>query len=252
MVRLAQQQLSSAALAISWMPLIHLLSSVQPLLCCWHDMVQQVPVLLPVVVQTLLPLVQQLQGCGILLMQPAAAAAAAARSAPTASVQAGSSSSSCVHELQCRVFGTQHAASTLLTAIDGQQHWQSDVGVAAEVLRLQNDPAVAEMQLQLLTAWTAELHKHHTAQQQQQQQLPPGTAGASSSSTQQQQQLQQPAKQRHRADLLSIPAFHQDMLQLLPGGQAYLDAAAEEASGGELSGEKTHFGCVHTRVAAAI
>jgi hypothetical protein len=92
------------------------------------------------------------------------------------------------------------------------------------------------MQLQLLTAWTAELHKHHTAQQQQQQQLlPPGTAGASSSM--QQHKQQQPSKQQHRADLLSIPAFHQDMLQLLPGGQAYLDAAAEEVAGWECAAE---------------
>jgi hypothetical protein len=129
----------------------------------------------------------------------------------------------------------QLAASMLLNAIRRQT--QVDAGVADEVLRLQNDPTVAEMQLQLLTAWTAQLHKQHTAQQQQQQ-LPPGTAGTSSSSTQQhQQQQQQPAKQQHRADLLSIPAFHEDMLQLLPGGQAYLYAAAEEAAGWELSGE---------------
>jgi hypothetical protein len=98
------------------------------------------------------------------------------------------------------------------------------------------------MQLQLLTAWAALLHKQHTAQQQQQQQqLPQGTAGesSSSSSSSTQQQRQQPAKQQHRADLLSIPAFHQDMLQLLPGGQAYLDAAAEEAAGWGLNGEAT-------------
>jgi hypothetical protein len=103
------------------------------------------------------------------------------------------------------------------------------------VLRLQNDPAVSEMQLQLLTAWTTQLHKQHTTQQQQQQQLPPGTAGASSSSTQQHQQ-QQPAKQQHCTDL-SIPAFQQDMLQLLPGGQAHLDVAAEVAAGWGVNGE---------------
>jgi hypothetical protein len=112
-------------------------------------------------------------------------------------------------------------------------HEQLDVGVAAEVLRLQHDPAVAEMQLQLLTVWVAQLHKQHTAQQQQQQ-LPSGTAGASSSSSMQQQQ---PAKQRHCADLLSIPAFHEDMLQLLPGGQAYLDAASDVAAGWRLNGQ---------------
>jgi hypothetical protein len=188
-----------------------------------------------VVVRTLLPLVQQLQGCNTLIVRPAAAA----RSAPAASVQAGSSSSSSSssseHQLQRVLFGVQLAASTLLTAIDKQQ--QVDAGVAAEVLRLQNDPAVVEMQLQLLTAFAAQLHKHHTAQQQQQ--LPRGTARASSSnsSSSTQQQQQQPAKQQHRADLLPIPAFHQDMLQLLPGGQAYLDAAAEDAAGWGLDDE---------------
>jgi hypothetical protein len=91
------------------------------------------------------------------------------------------------------------------------------------------------MQLQLLTAWTAQLHKWHTAQQQQQ---PPGTARASSSSSNS-SSTRQLAKQQHRADLLSIPAFHLDMLHLLPGGQAYLDAAAEDAAGlgmGEAAG----------------
>jgi hypothetical protein len=229
MARLAQQQLSSsAARASSLMPLTHLLSSVIQLLCCWHDVVEQVPAFLQVVVRTLLPLVQQLQGCSSLLVRPVAAAAAS-----TPSVQAGSSSSSssCEHQLSRVLFGMQQAASMLLNSIGG--HDQVDAGVSAQVLRLQSDPAVAEMQLQLLSTWTAQLHKHHTAQQQQQ--LSQGRAGASSSSSQQQQQ--QSVKQHHRADLLSIPAFHQDMLQLLPGGQAYLDAAAEEAAGWGLSGE---------------
>jgi hypothetical protein len=249
MARLAQQQLSSStARANSWMPLALLLGSVQRLLSCWHTMVQRGPMLLDVVARTLLSLVQQLQGCGSLLMLPAAAAAA--RSAPLALVQAAasSSSSSSEHQLQCALFGTQHAASTLLYAMDVQQMEQLDAGVAAEVLRLQNDPAVVEMQLQLLIAWTAQLHKQHTAQQQQQQQqqqqLPPSTAEASSSTQQQQQQQQQqprrlqPAKQQHRADLLPVPAFHRDMLQLLPGGQAYLDAVAEEAASWRLNWEE--------------
>jgi hypothetical protein len=128
----------------------------------------------------------------------------------------------------------QQAVLMLLPVIDGQK--QVDAGVAVEVLGLQNDPALAEMQLQLLTAWADLLYKQHTTQQQQQ--LSPGTAGASSSSsTQQQQQQQQPTMQRHCADLLCIPAFHQDMVQLLPGGQAYLDAAAEEAAGWGMNGE---------------
>jgi hypothetical protein len=52
--------------------------------------------------------------------------------------------------------------------------------------------------------------------------------GSSSSSSQGQQQQQQ-SKQQLRADVLPIPAFHQDMLQLLPGGQAYLEASAKLA-----------------------
>jgi hypothetical protein len=226
MMRLAQQQLSSsAARANSWMPLTHLLQSIRHLLGCWHELVEQVPAFMQVVVRTLLPLVQQLQGCNSLLMRPAAAAAAV-HNAPAVSAQAGSSSSSSsssTYGLQATLFAMQHAASMLMVAIDGRE--QLNAGVAADVLRLQNDPAVVEMQLQLLTAWTAQMHKQHTAQQQQQSL--PSTAAARSST---QQEQQQPAKQRHRADLLSIPAFHQDMLQLLPGGQAYLDAAAEEAA----------------------
>jgi hypothetical protein len=248
MVRLTQQQLSSsAALIDSWMPLPCMLTCAQHLLHCWNVMVEERgPALLQTLVCTLLPLVQQLQGCGSLLMQPAAAAAAAARSAPTASVQAGSSSSSCEHQLLCALFGIQKAASTVLSVISGLE--KLDAGAAAEVLRLQTDPTVAEMQLQLLVVWAALLHKQHT-EQQQMQQLPPGAAIASSSSSSsstQQQQQQQPAKQRHRADLLSIPAFHQDMLQLLPGGQAYLDAAAEEAARWGMNKEACVWGCCCT------
>jgi hypothetical protein len=125
---------------------------VKQLLDCWRFTIEQVPALLQVVVRTLLPLVQQLQGCARLLMRPAVAEAC---SAPAASVQADSSSrsSSCRHELQCALFGAQLAASLVLSAIDTQQESQSDAGVAAEVLRLHTDPAVVEMQLQLLTAW---------------------------------------------------------------------------------------------------
>jgi hypothetical protein len=239
MVRLAQQQLRSpAARDDGWTPLAHLLTSVQHLLDCWRFAIEQVPALLQVVVRTLLPLVQQLQGCSSLLLPPAVAAAC---NAPAANVQAdsrssSSSSSSCRHDLQRVLVETQLAVSWLLSAIDTQQELKPDAGGAAEVLRLHSEPAVAEMQLQVLTALAAQLHKQHTAQQQQQQQLLPGTARASSSSTQQQQR--QLTKRQHRADLLSIPAFHQDMLQLLPGGQAYLDAAAKEAAGCGWTGEE--------------
>jgi hypothetical protein len=80
---------------------------------------------------------------------------------------------------------------------------------AAQAVSLLCEPAVAELLLQLLTVYTMLLHQQHSEQQQ----------------------ASQPSKQ-HRADLLPIPAFHQhqDMLQLLPGGQAYLDAAGKAAA----------------------
>jgi hypothetical protein len=119
-----------------------------------------------------------------------------------------------------------------------------DTIVVADQLGLPGEAAVAELQLQVLAAWTAEMHKDHVAHQQQQEL--PAAAGKSSSKqhssrhAQQQQQLQQPrqpAKQQWRADLLSIPALHQDMLPLLPGGQVYLDAAESATSGWGATGE---------------
>jgi hypothetical protein len=74
------------------------------------------------------------------------------------------------------------------------------------------------------TAAAAAATRHSRSKQQQQQQQAATTAA-------------QP--KQHRADLLSIPAFHQDMLLLLPGGQAYLDAAAEEAASWGFPGEVT-------------
>jgi hypothetical protein len=66
---------------------------------------------------------------------------------------------------------------------------------------------VPELLLLLLAVYTMLLHQHHSEQQQQ--------------------QPLQSSKQQLRANLLPIPAFHQhqDTLQLLPGGQAYLDVA---------------------------
>jgi hypothetical protein len=81
--------------------------------------------------------------------------------------------------------------------------------VDEQVQQLLEHPAAALLLLQSLAACTALMHGRHLAHKQAQQR--------------QQRQRQQ----QHRADLLPIPAFHQhqDMLQLLPGGQAWLDAA---------------------------
>uniref|UniRef100_A0A383WED8 MYND-type domain-containing protein n=1 Tax=Tetradesmus obliquus TaxID=3088 RepID=A0A383WED8_TETOB len=90
---------------------------------------------------------------------------------------------------------------------------------AVQAVSLQSDPAVAQLLLQLLAVYPMLLHQQHSQQQKQQQK---------------QQQERQDGKQQLRADLLPIPAFHQHpgMLQLLPGGQAYLDAAGRLAAAG--------------------
>jgi hypothetical protein len=88
-----------------------------------------------------------------------------------------------------------------------------DAGVREQLQSFLQHPSLAQLLLQNLASCTALLHQHHVAYTRAQRR--------------QRQQQQQPSKQ-HRADLLPIPAYHQsqDMLQLLPGGQAYLDAAA--------------------------
>jgi hypothetical protein len=112
---------------------------------------------------------------------------------------------------------------------------QSATGIDAQLpgCQLLRDPAVSELLLQQLAAYTGVLHNDHVARRQEQRQQQRATAAggsssSSSSSNQLQQRSAQGAKQQHRADLVDIPAFHQhtDVLQLLPGGQAYLDAAA--------------------------
>jgi hypothetical protein len=170
----------------------------------WQPAVlSNMPALVPTVMRTLLPLVQQLQGCGPQLLEAAAAAAAAA-------------GHSDVTRLQIAFADVQLAVIALLQGVLESEFWSSlprDAGAEQQRNSLLQHPAVATLLLQVLIACTAQLHKRHTAYTQQAKQQP-----------------NQPVKQQHRADLLHIPAFHTDMLQLLPGGQAYLNAAAAAAA----------------------
>lgn len=80
---------------------------------------------------------------------------------------------------------------------------QLDLSVEQQVKQLLLDQEVQSLLLQPLVASVALLHQHHDAQQQ---------------------------RQRRKAGplqcVLSIPDFHQDLP--LPGGQAFVDAAAAE------------------------
>jgi hypothetical protein len=146
-------------------------------------------------------LLPQLQRCVLLL--------------PAAGISTGGSSSSgsssgisplgvCVK--------AQSAQASFINRINAMlQEQKLDAAAAEQVQQLLLDPAVQQLLLQPMVAWVAMLHQDHVSEQQQQRQLQSGRLSR--------QQLQQ-------ADLLPIPAFHQEMLQLLPGGQAYVDAAA--------------------------
>jgi hypothetical protein len=202
---------------------MHLLHGVHRLLHWWSvSLLKHVPAAAPAVLRTVLPLSQQLQRCCAQLLGSAAGGAGADA-----------------------MFNVHGALGMVVHCLYTDA---KDAMVAADLRGLQHEAAVAEMQLQVLVGWTAEMRKDHVAHQQQQQLLMqqelPVAAGESSSSSkhsscnpQQQQQLRQLGKQQWRADLLSIPAFHQDMLPLVPGGQAYLDTPGRATLTGAESGE---------------
>jgi hypothetical protein len=132
----------------------------------------------------------QVQDCGMLLA-----------AASTGAGGAGSSSSSsrphrAYVDFQC-------AATGLVFNLSRLQQLPEDC--ALQVQQLLVYQAAQELLLQPLVARVAMLHQHHEAHQQQQEQQQQHKAGAV-------------------LHVLPIPAFHLDML--LPGGQAYLDAAA--------------------------
>jgi hypothetical protein len=170
---------------------------VSPLLILWQNSISHMPSLVPTVMRTVLPLVQQLQAYSPQLLAAAEAAAPAAQLAA----------------VNQELVNVQRGLAPALLRLLESSFWMTvpvNSPLQEQKDSLMQHPAVAELLLQGLTTCTAQLHKRHVAHQQQQQQ----------------QQL----KQQVRADLLPIPAFHQDMLQLLPGAQAYLDAAAAAAA----------------------
>ncbi|KAF6242029.1 hypothetical protein COO60DRAFT_244118 [Scenedesmus sp. NREL 46B-D3] len=170
LAQLASQQLTAQPAGSSgWTPLAHLLGVLQRLLSCWYGCIRGVPALVPTVVNTLLPLAQQLQSFSAQLPGPAAGVAASTAAGPGA--EAGSHS--CRLALRSAVLEVHVIASMLacvVVSVLGAAKGQAGAGVAVGLLRLQHEPAVAALQLQALAAWTAQLHQHHVAQQQQQQQ----------------------------------------------------------------------------------
>jgi hypothetical protein len=193
---------------------------------------QQVPTAMPDVACAALPLLQQLQRCGPLL--PFSAAAAATGSGSSAA-SAGSVFTTAVslayYSAQMRGLQLVNVVSRVAEQLGSAGHlhaWQ-----------LISDPAVKELVLQELMICTSLNHTAHTEEQQQQKAegnqpssgskdsgSRPSTEGSNTCDARRQQQ--QPHKPS--ADLLAIPALHQDLVQLLPGGQAYVNGVAAAAA----------------------
>jgi hypothetical protein len=186
-----------------------------------------------------LPLLQQLQRCGPLLMAGSAGAGPGAAVAGRAGSSSSSSSgSNSVCEVQQWYVRVQHLALQVLKNarvlhLNETLHLQARPHAAT----LHCDPAVTELLLQAAAGHAMLLHKEHedniSAQQQQEPSSSSSSGGSSSggSSASAEATRMLPHK-KHRADLLPIPAFHQHLhtLQLLPGGQVYLDVAAALSS----------------------
>jgi hypothetical protein len=97
--------------------------------------------------------------------------------------------------------------------------------VAAPVEQALLDPAVQELPLQLLTTSAMVMQKLQQHSQQQHLHCSRPQKASSSRRSSRRSSSHTDRDQQLFSDLLPVPAFHQDMLALLPGGQAYLDAA---------------------------
>jgi hypothetical protein len=198
MAQTIQQQCSG--LPDAWDPFVQLINTVRTLLHItevvqFHARELVPPALLSSSLTAAVPLLLQLQSCVPLL--------------PAAGTSAGASSSGSISPLEAFV-KAQSAQVTFITHVGMLYDRQMlDAAAAAKVKQLMLDPAVQQLLLQPMVAWVAMLHQNHHSEQQKQRQQQSGRLSK---------------QQLHQADLLPIPAFHQDMLQLLPGGQAYLDA----------------------------
>jgi hypothetical protein len=148
-------------------PLELLLYLLYRLLQWWAASLQHVPAAVPAVLCTVLLVFQQLQRCSAQLL----------------GVAAGPAGSEGFFNVPCAV---EMVVCCLYAP-------PKDSGVAAYLLGLHREAAVAEMQLQVLAAWTAEMYKDHVAHQQQQQLLLREELHVANRREQQlQQQAQQP------------------------------------------------------------
>jgi hypothetical protein len=221
-----QQQLSTG----HWRLFNHIMEMMRNIVKMWDSLAGSAPQMLRIIQPAVLPLLQHLQAAGALLP---AVLADCSTGGGSSNHNSSSSSSTCKRGPFHGFLQVQCMAMLLLRAIaelvEGRPAGTRPAAHLTPEGKLLREPAVSQLLLQLLTVSAVILHRDHATYRQQQR---ASAASCSSSSSGQQpgsQAAASGAKQQHRADLLLIPAFHQhqDMLQLLPGGQAYLDAVPE-------------------------
>jgi hypothetical protein len=206
----------------------------------WDNVVKHTPKMQPLAVRNALPLLQQVQASTRLLSATAGTPPAAAAALPSRMLTGGQrvNMGFLATKAEPVLVHIQLSATVLLYRLGvfncGSPGLErSAVEPFKQLLR---QPEVSELLLQVLATLTAALHQEHVWEMQQQsaqlQTATPSDTGSSSSSraataAQDQNHQQQQQQKLLRADLLPIPAFRQDMAALLPGGQGYLEAAAE-------------------------
>jgi hypothetical protein len=199
-----------------WRLFVDMLGLLRSVLVMWTCVPTHNPAMLRTILPAVLPLLQHVQACGPLL--PAVPTS-------TGSNTPGSSSRGSSRQgLLEAFFDLQFNAGLLLSEMCKVLDKEELQGGARQSLlesvhKLLRDPAVLDLQLQLLAVHTSVLHTAHVTHRQQQQRqqqqqqgsstTPPGGSSSSSAAQAQQQQSLSGPKQQHRADLLPIPAFHQ-------------------------------------------
>jgi hypothetical protein len=248
-VQLLARSVGQYKFRMQWTPAQRALGLVSALLGMWETGMHGAAPWLPCVLDVALPVLQQLQRVGEQL----------------AMSSVGASSGTASSTLRQVVVRTQICAHDFLFTAHALASTAAGAAVSEQVQRLMSAPATAEMMLHHLAANTMLLHQQHKAQDQQdqlqqvvlehgpmQQHRCSGASSPESSSERsssaaaaatsrsssvdhaasaqtgfgrQQRQLRYAPK----ADLLAIPAFHQGMLHMLPGADAFCEAAADVA-----------------------
>jgi hypothetical protein len=181
-----QQQGSTQAVPHgSARPIVEAFTYARLVLHVWRLVIEWAPPLLPTVLSSLLPLVQQLQSCGRpLLLLPQRCWQLPSSGSNTSTEAGPSDDDDGLENINEAVFQFHEDASNLLFMLHVlRDEMSSRIGAAAsqQISRLLQQPPVQQLLLQLLTSCIVMLHKDHTAHQQQHGAADQGSSSSSAS-----------------------------------------------------------------------